>query len=157
MGAEWGQSGGSVPPCELSTDAVFAGDPMLIIRGQSAEGQGRPVDANGRHAPCKLFLPKKVYKKGAGLCPLKYNQSAATIMPCCTNWIAGDHISVGRFPSFNILKGGDDVFDLVKNIQRQILFIERYLSNDSKNGTPDCKNQVEQRRKRVMRSWCRCG
>ena len=72
MGADQGQSGGSVPPCELSTDAVFAGDPMLIIRGQSAEGQGRPVDANGRHAPCKLFLPQKVYKKGAGLCPLKY-------------------------------------------------------------------------------------
>ena len=80
MGADQGQSGGSVPPCELSTDAVFAGDPMLIIRGQSAEGQGRPVDANGRHAPCKLFLPKKVYKKGAGLCPPKLYST----LPLCS-------------------------------------------------------------------------
>ena len=77
--------------------------------------------------PANFFYPKKYAKKGQDCAPVNYTLSAATIMPCCTNWIVGDYISVGRFPSFDIFKGGNDVFDLIKNIQRQIFFVENIL------------------------------
>ena len=73
------QSGGSVPPCELSTDAVFAWDPMLIIRGQSAEGQGRPVDANGRHRTCAQIIVTSKYKKREAIVPPLSISYAATL------------------------------------------------------------------------------
>jgi hypothetical protein len=49
-----------VPPVRLSTDAVFAGDLMLIIRGQSNEVGGITVDEKGRYLTCHKIMAKKV-------------------------------------------------------------------------------------------------
>lgn len=51
---------GLVPACRLSTDAGFAGDLMLIIRGQSDEVGGITVDEKGRYLTCHKIMAKKV-------------------------------------------------------------------------------------------------
>ncbi len=51
---------GLVPVVKPSTDADFVRDRMLKMGRQSKEGQGRPVDANGRHRTCHKIMAKKV-------------------------------------------------------------------------------------------------
>ena len=63
IGRPGGTAAGSVPAGELSTNAGFAGVLVRIIRRQSAEGQGRPVDANGRYES-SFELKKEKKKKG---------------------------------------------------------------------------------------------
>ena len=49
-----------VPIVKLSTGGVFAGRPVLIIRGQSDEVRGSTVDDNDRHLTCHKIMAKKV-------------------------------------------------------------------------------------------------
>lgn len=49
-----------VPIVKLSTDAVFAGNLMPIIRGQSDEVGGITVDEKGRYLTCHKIMVKKV-------------------------------------------------------------------------------------------------
>lgn len=60
---------GLVPVVRPSTDADFAGDLMLIIRGQSEEGRGSPVDANDRHGSSLEIMAEKKYKERGRMLP----------------------------------------------------------------------------------------
>ena len=70
----WGIDRGAGRRARMGVESIFPGVPIFEvstagrlsvrrccrIRGQSKEGQGRPVDAKGRHRTCHKIMAEKV-------------------------------------------------------------------------------------------------
>jgi hypothetical protein len=79
----WGIDRGAGRRARMGVESIFPGVPILKlstagrlwvrrccrIRGQSKEGQGRPVDAKGRHRTCALIIVTSKHKEREAIAP----------------------------------------------------------------------------------------
>ena len=84
-----------VSVCELSPGSGNRVRWCCRIEGQSAKtAEGYLLDQSIATEPALFFYPKKYTKKGQDCPRVKYNESAATVVPCCTARIICDHFII---------------------------------------------------------------